>query len=164
MAVVDIKNATLKLIDGTPTTPQEISMKVGVGTMSFTRGRNVEYMLSGGTLDEVRDGDEVPLSVSIDLMWEYLKTGAGDITPYDAITGDNVLWLSSDTDPCRGHATDISVSIDPSARVSGCTGDVEVFVFPSFRYESIDGDLRAGSLTVAGKCNVVGPTITRTAP
>jgi hypothetical protein len=164
MAVVDIKNASLKLLDGTAVTPQEIELKVGTGTLSFTRGRTVEYMLSGGTLDEVRDGDEVPLSVSIDLMWEFLKSPTGGFTPYDAITGDNALWLASDPDACRGHSVDIECIMDPSTRVSGCTGDIETYIFPSFRYESIDGDLRAGTLAVAGKCNVVAPTITRVIP
>lgn len=164
--IVDLKNAVIKFIDGTPTTPLEIEVKIGAGTISFSEKRNIEYLLSGGNLDEVREGNEVPLDVSFSVQWEYLKTKVSgtDTTPFDALKGTDPLWLSSDTDGCRPHAVNIQIEIDPARRNNSCTGDISTITMPNFRYESIDGDLVSGTLTVAGKCNTVSPTLARTAP
>jgi len=45
-----------------------------------------------------------------------------------------------------------------------CTSDdAETLTFSEFRYEQIDHDLRAGTLSMSGKCNITQPTSTRVA-
>ena len=66
-------------------------------------------------------------------------------------------WISSDTDACRPYAVDLVLVYDPACS----TGDVESITFADFRYESLDHDLRGGSISCSGKCNIVVPTLTR---
>ena len=120
MAQIDLKNATIKLKDGTSPTPNELSINIGEGELTFTETKNREYTLNRGALDGVRDGDEAPVDVSLDFIWEYLKgptsasTGisGGIPTPEDCFKqrGGAVNWVSSDTDDvCQPYAVDIEI-------------------------------------------------------
>jgi hypothetical protein len=156
MAQIDLKNATVIIRDGTAVTPNEIEVKLGEGNLTYSEKRNMEYTLDRGILDEVREGDQVPVDVSFDAVWEYIKgtTGtAGVPTIQDALKKINAAsgWTSSDADTCRPY-----VLYDPP-----CTGDVEEIVLSDFRYESLDQDLRAGTISCSGKCNVTQASVTR---
>jgi len=146
-------------------TPNEITVVVGEGNLSYTRARTVEYLLDRGNLDEVREGDQVPLDVSLDFVWEYISglPASGIPTIEEAMTneGEASAWNSSDaSQPCRPYAVDIEVTYLPTP--STC-GDKEVITFPDFRWESMDHDLRAGTVSVSGKCNALKPTAVRSA-
>ena len=163
MAQIDLKNAVIKIKDGS-TTPKEITIKVGDGTLTYSEKRNMEYTLNRGVLDEVREGDEVPMDVSFSFVWEYIKspntTGA---TPSleDALKkiGAAAAWVSSDADTCRPYAVDIEILYTPN-----CTGsDKETITLPDFRYESLDHDIKAGTISCSGKCNAKQATATRAA-
>jgi hypothetical protein len=102
------------------------------------------------------------MDVNFSLIWDYLvsSTGSGaTLSPYDLITNDSGDLTSTDDDGCRPYACTIVVSNIPQP--SGC-GDSETYTFTDFRYEQISGDLREGTLSVTGKCNVVAPTVART--
>ena len=145
-AQLDLKNMTIKVKDGTGT-PLEVEMKVGEGNLTYSEKKTIEYTLDRGVLDEVREGDEVPVEVSFDLTWEIML--GGEIK--EIIKGDDhtTSYVSTDADPCRPYACDIEITYTPP-----CTGANEVVTLPDFRWESIDSDLRAGTLSVTGKCNV----------
>lgn len=163
-AQIDLKNATITLSDGTGT-PITLEIKIGEGNLTFSEKRNIEYTLDRGILDEVREGDQVPMEVRLDFVWEYLTGGAttGAIgTPEDFIKRRGVYAanVSSDADTCRPYAIDIIVSYVPT-----CSGSVvlpnETITLPDFRYESLDHDLRAGTISVTGNCNVTQATVAR---
>jgi hypothetical protein len=163
MAQIDIKQATIKFKDGGS---NELEINVGEGTVSWTERRNIEYTLNRGVLDEVKKGDEVPCEVRFDIIWEYLKgpsassdATAGAPTPEDCLKnrGGAVEWVSSDSDACRPFAIDIEIHYDPTCG----TGDEEIITLADFRWEQIDHDLRAGTLSVTGRCNIEEPTINR---
>ena len=162
MAQIDFKLAVVKIKDGD--TPQnEITIKVGAGNLTFTERVNREYTLDRGVLDEIRNGDEAPLEVRFDSIWEYITgpAGSGAVpTPVDAVKkiGAAAAWVSSDTDPCRPYSVDIEITYTPD-----CTpADEEVITLPDFRYEQIDYDLSAGTFSFSGKCNVTEATSVRT--
>lgn len=161
--VIDLKEATIRLSDGTGT-PNTLDIKVGEGNLTYSESRNVEYILDRGNLSEVRLGDQVPLDVSFDLIWDYISSpSSGTIpSPEDALKQKNRAsgWTSSDSDVCRPYALDVIVIFDPAC----ATADTETITLPDFRYESIDHDLRAGTLSVSGKCNAVEATAVRTGP
>lgn len=163
--VIDLKDATLKIKDGTTPTANEIEIKIGEGNLTYSENRNVEYILDRGLLDEVRLGDEVPMDVSFDVIWEYIKgsTDSAGIAPTveDAMKqrGNASSWVSTDDDVCRPFCVDIVIEHVPSC----ATGDQEIITLPDFRYETIDHDLRAGQLSVTGRCNTVEASVVRSA-
>ena len=145
-------------------TPNEIEVKIGEGNLSYTRAKTVEYILDRGNLDDVREGDQVPLDVSLDFQWEYISalSGSGIPTIEEAVSkeGEASDWTSVDSDACRPYAVDIEITYLPTP--STC-GDKEIITLPEFRWESLDHDLRAATIAVSGKCNKVVPTAVRTA-
>lgn len=164
-AQIDLKYATLKLVDGTTPTANELEITIGEGNLTYTEAKNIEYTLDRGTLDEVREGDQVPVDVSIDFVWEYLRgsSASGAVpTVEEALKniGNAADWVSTDSDACRPYAVDIVVTYAP---VPTTCGDKEVITLPDFRYESLDHDLRAGTVSVSGKCNVTQATVVRSA-
>lgn len=160
-AQVDLKDCVITIKDGSGT-PQSCTVKIGEGNLTWTERKNIEYTLDGGTIDEVREGDEVPVDVTISAVWEYVtsSTGgsSGQTTLIDAIkgTGSASDWVSSDSDICRPYAVDIQIVYTPD-----CAGSiVETILLADFRYEQIDFDLRGGTFQVTGKCNITEPAIT----
>jgi hypothetical protein len=121
----------------------------------------MEYTLDRGILDEVREGDQVPMDVSFDFVWEYIKgaTSSGVPSIEEALKneGEASAWTSSDSDTCRPYAVDLVVTYTPN-----CAGaDDEVITLPDFRWESIDHDIKAGTIKCTGKCNATTATAVR---
>lgn len=162
-AVIDIKNAIIKFVDGSTGTgsPNELQIKVGEGNLTWTERKEREYLLDRGNIDEVRNGDQTPMEVSLDFNFEnYVAiSSSGTPTPIEALkqTGEASSWVSTDTDTCRPYAIDIVIVHDPECG----TGNVETITFPDFRYEEIGGDLRAGTFSCTGRCNAEEPTSVR---
>jgi hypothetical protein len=159
-AQIDLKNATIYIRDGD--TPQNsIEVKIGEGNLTWTEARNVEYTLDRGELDEVKLGDEIPVEVSFDFTWEYLKGATGSNTPTieDALKnrGEADDWVSSDADVCRPYAVDIVIRYVPNC----ASGNEEQITLADFRWESLDHDLRNGTVAVSGRCNITEPTVAR---
>ena len=159
---VDIKNAVITIKDGVA---EELIVKLGEGNFTYTENKNRDYILDRGSLDSVRDGDDVPVELTLDAVWEYMSgkaSTAGTPTVEDAMKQRNgaIDWVSSDPDTCNPYAVDIELVIDPTP--AGC-GDVETYLFSDFRYEQVNHDLRGGTLSFSGKCNVTEPTVSRSA-
>ena len=163
MAQIDIKDAQVFVYDGdTPQNTLEIS--VGEGNLTYTENKPREYKPNRGVLDGVRDGDQVPMAVSFDIKWEYLRgssTSGAAPTVEDALKqrGPAAGWVSSDSDVCQPFAVDIVIIYTPSC----ATGDTETITLPDFRYESLAQDLRAGTIACAGNRNATEATIVRAA-
>jgi hypothetical protein len=162
-AQIDLKRAIVKIKDGS-TPANEIEVKIGEGNLTYTESRNMEYTLDRGVLDEVREGDQVPVSVNFDFVWEYLKgsTGGGTPTIEDALKkrGEASDWVSVDADACRPYAVDLEITYSPTP--VSC-GDMEVILLQDFRYETLDHDLSGGTVAATGQCNVTEATVTRQA-
>jgi hypothetical protein len=162
MAQIDLKDATIKIKDGAAT-QNEIEVTIGEGNLTWTERKNIEYVLDRGNLDEVREGDQAPVELSIDAIWEYIKSLSGSGTPTieDALKNVNEAstWESSDSDACRPYAVDIEIYYVPDC----ATGDTELITFSDFRYEQLDHDLRAATISVSGRCNITMPTASRLA-
>lgn len=162
----DLKKCTLTLRDGQGT-PEEIEMKFDEGNLTFTHNRNIEYVKDRGALDAVREGDEEPMSLSFQGRFNCIKSSSGnDLSVYEFLTNTGATTLTTTGQPCDPFAVDVVLTRDNSGCQPG-VGDVvqdEEIVFEEFRHESIDGDIRAGQISVSGKCNRVHPTSTRSTP
>lgn len=161
MAQFDLKNATIKIKDGGD---NEVEVRVGEGNLTYTERVNREYKLDRGVLNEVRNGDEAPVEVSFDFIWEYIKgpgigSGMNTVTIEDALKqrGGAASWTSTDTDVCRPYAVDLEIHYTPDCVV----GDIETILLADFRYEELSHDASEGTCSCSGQCNVTEATTTR---
>ena len=139
---------------------QRIEVKVGEGNITWTEAKEYEYLLDRGDLDTVKEGDEQPLEVSLEFVYEHITTGTSeDITPVDALKQQNdaAEWVSSSADLCEPYAVDMVVM---HCVPCGSEEDEQV-VFADFRYESLEFDLSEATIAVSGRCNVSEATPTR---
>lgn len=139
---------------------QQIDIKIGDGNLTYTENSEYEYELDRGQLDTVREGNQVPMDVNLDFVYEFVTTGTGEkITPMDALRGRGGAseWVSSSADPCEPYAVDIEVE-----HVPPCGGaQLERTLFPDFRADSKEFDLGEATVSVSGRCNAVEPAVTR---
>lgn len=157
MAIIDIKNCTFRIEGGG--VGERTTIKLGEGTVSWTERKNREYLLDRGVIDTVRNGDQVPVDVSFQFRWVFLKSSDATPSIKEALTqtGAAADWTSSATDTCEPYAVDIVIVHTPI-----CDSDViERITLPDFRYEEIAHDVKAGTLSVSGKCNVQEITVVR---
>lgn len=154
---IDLKNCVVKFKDGST---NSIEIKVGEGNAQWTEQKPRQYTLDRGLLSDVRDGDEVPVDVTLAFTWERVTNGSGSgatPSPIDALKqlGAASAWVSSDSDLCQPYCVDIEIVHTPP-----CSGNVETYLLQDFRYENLAYDLRAGTINVTGKCNVTEATAT----
>jgi len=162
-AQVDIKNCTIKIKDGGSNV---LTVKIGEGNLTYTEKKPRTYLKDRGKLDSVRNADEEPVDVKLDFRWDFLKSDAADpsgavVTVEDALKQINgaAAWVTTDSDPCNPYCVDLEITNNPPcASVKN-----EVITLGEFRHEQLDHDLRAGTVSVTGKCNITRATVTRTA-
>jgi len=142
--------------------PARIEIKVGNGNLTWSEKREFDYVRDRGDLDTVRRGDEQPVEVKLDLLYEFYTNGSGGAwlpSPIDFLKqqGEASTIASSSSDPCEPFAIDIEVVYDPP-----CGSELnEDYTFPDFRYESLEFNLRDATISVTGKCNSVEPGVSR---
>lgn len=162
MSKISLRDAIITFKDAGA---NSIEIKVGDGNLTWEEARTVEYTNDRGILSERRLGDDVPMSVSLDMNWDYIKgLTAGSIpSPIDALKQlDHAsTWVSTDTDLCQPYAIDIIVTYEPA-----CTGTdtIETITLPKFTWESLSFDLDAGSIAVSGTCLATESTAVRSTP
>ncbi len=165
-------NITFTPAWGTPTpadndtitfTSNQVEVKIGDGNVTYTENKEYEYELDRGVLDTVREGDEQPMDVTIDFVYEFVTTGTNEaITVVDALKGKGgaAEFVSSSADPCEPYAVDIEIEHDPGA----CGGaQKEITTFPDFRHDTLEFDLSEATISATGRCNATEPTIVREA-
>ena len=145
--------------------PRFLRVKVGEGQLTWSEKKPREYKGDRGTIDQVRNADEVPMDVSFSFNYEELtaSTPASDPpTPEDVLKNRDPAddWETSDsTDPCAPYAVNIKIEHIPP-----CT-DIkdEIVTMPYFRYEELNHDPKAGTITCTGKCRATEAVVTRRA-
>lgn len=139
-----------------------LEIKIGTGNVVYAEKRNMDYTLDRGSLDTVREGDDVPMDVTLDFIWEFITASSGATpTPDDVFKkiGEASGWQTSSSDPCEPYAVDVMIEHIPP-----CSGEqVETIVFPDFRWESLSHDLRTAAVAVTGKCNAKEAIVSRAA-
>lgn len=139
---------------------QRIEVQIGEGNLTWTETKEYEYLRERGDLDTVREGDEQPVEMSLDFVYEYIKTESGQtITPVDAVkkAGEAAEWVTSSSDQCEPYAVDV---LAKHCVPCGTDQDEDV-LFTDFRYETLDFDIGEATIAVSGRCNVSEPTVTR---
>lgn len=142
-------------------TGRTLSIKIGDGNAQFTENREFIYDLDRGLLDTVREGNQVPLDVSLDFIWEFLTAIDGATTPTisDVLhhRGAAAAWVSSSDDPCEPFALDIEIEHTPP-----CGGaPVEVTTLPDFRWEALPHSMTDAQVSMTGRCNATEALVLR---
>lgn len=158
MPRIDIKNTIFRVEDGGS---NQLIIKVGDGTITYSEKKPREFLLERGSIDTVRDGDEVPMDLSFQLAWEFLTGQPTDTvpTPEDALKqrGDASAWVSSNPDACQPYSVDLV-----ALRTPLCATEVkEKYTFQMFYYEDLAHDFKAGTISVTGRCNSFEPIVER---
>lgn len=132
---------------------RQLEMKIGEGNLTYDEKRNMEYKKDRGLIDTVREGDEEPIDVRLDIQWEWLSSAGTDTqpTPEEVLKKEGLAstWLTSAADVCEPYAVNIIIIYQPPC----VTVDGEVITLRDYRWESLSHDLRAGTLSTSGKCN-----------
>jgi hypothetical protein len=140
--------------------PQEIEIKVGDGDLKYTEKNNYTYDLDRGDLDTVREGDQVPMDLVLDFVYEHITTGTSEeISPMDALKqkGGASGWVSSSTDQCEPYSVDVEITHEAPCG----TNEDEVTLFPDFRSDQREISLKDATISITGRCNATEPTVTR---
>jgi len=142
---------------------KSLTIKIGDGNLSYTEHRKVDFTLDRGIMDTVRLGEDTPMDVTMDFLWDWLASEDGALTP----TIEEVLckegaasaWVSTANDQCQPYCVDMEVVNDPD-----CSGvDNEIVTFEEYYKETLDHDLKKGSVSAKGRCNRKQATLARLA-
>jgi hypothetical protein len=142
---------------------RSLEVKVGDGNLEFTENRNFTYDLDRGRLDTVRQGDEAPMDVTLDFVWENL-TALPDV---DTPTIEDVLhkrgaaadWESSSDDPCEPFCIDIEIEYVPPCGETG----TEFITLPEFRWATLPHSIGDAQISMTGQCNATEALVSRSA-
>ncbi len=142
--------------------PHELEIKIGEGNLTYTEKKARQYTKDRGKLSTVRDGDEEPVEVRLDAIWEWIKASTG-LTPSveDVLKkrGEAASWVSASADPCEPYAVDIVIEYVPPCGAE----EMEVITLADFRYEELPHDSKAGTIAIQGKCNITEAVVARQA-
>jgi len=133
-----------------------LEVKIGEGTLTYNEKRAMTYLLNRGHIYSVKLGDDAPMEVSLQFLWEFLRAPVGQPpTVEEALkqTGAASAWVSSSSDPCEPYCVDIVVCYIPPC------GDSERITLKFFRWEELSHDLKAATCDIRGNCNVAFATV-----
>jgi hypothetical protein len=165
--VLTLREMTVSFLDGTAVTPQELEFVMGDGNATIKYGNNYNYRLNRGKIagGSVTRGDDMPMEVS--LIGEFVGFKArgdllADMSPTEFLDGGNgdVSLVSTGANECDPFACDIMIE---QVRDSDCDPgyEPEVTMLNEFRADSVDVDLKAGTMNISGKCFTTRPVSTR---
>ena len=140
--------------------PQQLDIKVGDGNITYTEHMTHEYLLDRGDLDTVREGNQVPMDVKMEAVYEHITQGTSEpVSPMDALkgVGGAAEWVSASSDLCEPYAIDLIVLHTPPCG----TSENERTTFPDFRADTKEVNFKDATISVTGKCNVTEPTVER---
>jgi hypothetical protein len=135
--------------------PHQLEITLGEGNTTYSQKQAREYKLNRGLLDQVRNGDDTPMDVSMAFAWTYLSAGAADTVP----TIEEVLYQEGDASGWTTTGADcepFAVNLVLFNKVPTCGSEAqpwEKITFPEFRFEDLAHDSKAGLVTMTGKCN-----------
>jgi len=99
-------------------------------------------------------GDDEPVDVSFDIMWDWIFSGTL-VTDADAIRdiiqGNGFTTTGAS---CEPYACDITIVIQDAV----CSEN-ETITLADFRWEELSYDMKAGTISCSGKCNISTITV-----
>ena len=143
MAQRSLRDATLAIQDGSGT-PNSVTVKLGEGNITWSERQNIEYTHDRGAIDTARLGDDEPCEVRFDFVWDWIEAGSSGLDIVGAIKVTNEGWVTTG-EACEPDACNLVLTVTDCSLT-------DTFTFADFRYDSIDYDLRAGTVSCTGRC------------
>ncbi len=137
-----------------------VEVKIGEGTLTYSEKRAVVYVLNRGKIYTVKLGDDAPVDISFQFIWEFLRSASGEPpTIEEALRqiGAASGWVSTSADPCEPYAVNVVI-----CNVPPCEGSTERIQLTNFRHEDLSHDLKNGQVSITGKANTAFAEVTRT--
>lgn len=171
--IFDLSDATVQILGGGG--GESITVPIGEGNLTYSVQRTREFKLDRGNLDQVRNGDDVPMNVTIDGNYDYITGDGAEVTILEALENEefdgsdfvDLGWTSADTrsgHECDPFCVNIVVTFDPTTRCAGLVGNpVETLTFRYFYFTNVSFDSNAGTLNITGDCNSRKPEGVRSA-
>jgi hypothetical protein len=141
--------------------PRFVEVVVGEGNLTYDEKQSFEYTRNKRKIHSVRTGDEQPMDVSLDALWEYLTSYSTEpATLEEALKKEGAAssWASSGADPCEPYCVDIEIVYTPPCIE---VGKRERITLKEFRHESLAHDLKAGTIATKGMCKIPRAVIQR---
>lgn len=144
--------------------PNVLKAKIGEGNLTFNAKRAMTYVREKRSIVNgfVMTGDDEPMEVKLDLVWQFLSSDSGETPTFEEALnqiGNAASWVTSGADPCEPYCVNIEIVYTPP-----CTGTkAEVIVLEEYRWEQLDHDLKAGTMSTSGKCKMLLPSTSRVA-
>jgi hypothetical protein len=153
-------------VNGTVLTfgPHALEIKIGEGTLTYNEKRNMEYTHNRRAIAFVRTGDDEPMDVSFNFIWEFLRSASGEsITVEEAVKGMpnavSARWTTSGGDPCEPYCVDIRITYTPP-----CPDvEMEIITLREYRWEGGNHDLKNATVDSTGKCKISQADLARAA-
>lgn len=153
MPILDLKDATIYIRDRQL---NWIEVRVGEGNLTYTEKRNIESDKDRGHLARIREGEEEPVELSFQFMWELLKSsGSEDPSVEEVLKGEATGWVSTASNPVTGALdtkAPFSVHIQIVWQIPNCSKG-EQYLFADFHYTELAGDLKNAVIDCRGICN-----------
>jgi len=140
--------------------PQNLDIKIGEGNITYTEHNEYEYLKDRGNLDSVKEGDEVPMDVKLEAVFEHITQGTSEpVSPMDALkgVGGAAEWVSASSDLCEPYCVDVVVLHTPPCG----TAQLERVTFPDFRSETREVNYKESTISITGKCKATEPIVER---
>lgn len=184
--VLFIKSATELVTNPSPVPPilKYTIVQFGEGNLTWTiNDAPIEYMPDRGLLDDVTSGDEAPLDLSFEGKFSRIVRPAGDPEPLTiaemvkgykygetdhgqmALAGLREPWLVFDSAgtnqiSCPPYACELEFHNNPKLEcgpINGLLGEAHLFRY--FRADTVGVDIRAGQISISGKCHIIIPMV-----
>lgn len=159
MAQIDLRNAVIRLFDGSAT-PNYIDVHIGEGDFSWSEKRQVDFVKSRGQLDTAREGEEVPTEISLVAIWDFITSSSGaPITVEDALKRRNgaAAWVSASPDSLAPYCVNFAIIYSPPCPQV----QKETITFPQCHYIEIAHSIKDATLAIKLSANCTEPTVTR---
>ena len=143
-------------VDGLTTAPSVGEAFTVVGDTS------THYITTGSTTTQLHFTPPLNGTVADNAVISML--GVPTIEDFIKRTGAGAGLVSSDTDSCRPFSVDIKITYEPSCSGDNTQNVNETITLPDYRHETMDHDLRAGTVSSSGRCNVTTATAVRSTP
>lgn len=158
MPVRNLRDATVKIADDGGTGGADvITLDLEEGNLSWTEANPVDIISDRGTLHHARQGNDVPISFSMSLMFQtFNDPNSATETAYEAMTGTGAAssWTSDASNGGDAYAFIMEVTItDPNGGTSEVITITECY---AEEFGFAEGS-PANTLTVSGRALLTRP-------
>lgn len=130
----------------------QLDIKVGSGELFFREKKQYEYLKEKRRLDEVKEGEDIPMEIDFQFKWDFLTSNSGETPTIEDVLKNHAGWTS--TSDCD-YTLDLEILHEP------CPGQVERIILPDFSYETLVHTIKDGYVKCSGTCNATEATVTR---